>query len=146
MTDMKVLGPIRVCGRSGELDVGGPRQRRLLAALVVNANSVVSTPHLMEILWGGRPPEGARRSFKAYVSRLRSALDADDAADLIVTYPQGYSLDADPDCVDATRFERLVDLARAEFALGENGRAADVVGKALELWHGPPCEEFAGED
>lgn len=146
MIDLRVLGPISVSGSSGDLEIGGPRQRRLLAALVVNANSVVPTSQLMDVLWEGRPPDGARRSFKSYVGRLRAALAADDAADLIVTHPAGYALDVDPDHIDSSRFERLVERARAELALGESAAAADLVDEALALWRGQPCHEFIGEE
>ena len=106
MTELQVLGPVEVVGAEGPINLGGPKQRRLLAALVVEANTAIPTERLMEVLWDGELPAGARRSFKAYVARLRTSLDQDGAGELIVTHPTGYALEIDHDHLDAIQLLR----------------------------------------
>ena len=69
-----VLGPLEVvrCGRA--VPLGGPRQRAVLALLLVEANRPVSMDRLGEDVWGGDPPEGWVISVQTYVFHLRQAL------------------------------------------------------------------------
>ena len=57
-----VLGPLeaRIDGRT--LALGGPKQRALLALLLLNANGVVSRDRLVDELWGERAPPSSMRS------------------------------------------------------------------------------------
>jgi DNA-binding response OmpR family regulator len=48
-----VLGPVEVCDSGGNLPLGGPKQRALLADLILNAGTVVSAARLIDDLWGG---------------------------------------------------------------------------------------------
>ena len=93
-----------------------------MARLVVDINAVLSTSELIDALWEEAPPDGASRSFKTYVARLRSALEDCEpgAGSAIVTHAGGYRLELDPTSVDAARFELLVQRARAELALGDH--------------------------
>src|SRR5712691_6254811 len=72
-----VLGPleVRIDGRA--LPLGGPKQRALLALLLLNRNEAVSRDRLVDSLWGERAPESAQRSLDTYVSRLRTLLGAE---------------------------------------------------------------------
>jgi DNA-binding SARP family transcriptional activator len=58
LTEPKVLGPIEVAGTDGAVKVGGPTQRRLLAALIADANTVIPTERLMDVMWDGDLPPG----------------------------------------------------------------------------------------
>ena len=58
--EIQVLGPVELRDNGTQVPVGGPRQRRLLAALVVNAGKVVSVDRLIDAVWAGEePPEQA---------------------------------------------------------------------------------------
>src|SRR4051812_10810450 len=72
------------------------------------------------------------------VSRLRHAV-LDGA---VARQPPGYVLRLDRDRVDASRFERLAELGRRTLVRGEPEAAAETLHAALELWRGPPFEEF----
>ena len=146
MVELQVLGPIEAIGRGGALKIGGPKQRRLLAALTVNANTVVPNERLIDIVWSGEPPAGSHRGFKVNVARLRAALIDDGGNQPIVTHRAGYALEMDRRRLDATRFEELVDTARSEMDLGEAERAIALVDDALNLWRGPAYGEFADEE
>jgi DNA-binding SARP family transcriptional activator len=57
------------------VELGRPKQRALLAVLLVHANQVVALDRLIEELWGQQPPAQATASLQAYVSNLRRALE-----------------------------------------------------------------------
>ena len=67
-TELCVLGPLEVVRDSGRVRLGSPQQRRLLTALVVHANEVVSSDRLIDVLWGEEVP---RRATHAYPRRAR---------------------------------------------------------------------------
>lgn len=142
MTRFGLLGPLELYGAGRPVAIGGPQQRRLLAALLVQAGQVVPADRLVAVLWGDDPPPNALGSLRTYVSRLRDALGG--GRDLLVTRPPGYALRADPEQVDARRFERL--LADAGPTAAERPAAAlSMLDEALGLWRGPALAEFADD-
>ncbi|MFN3256483.1 MAG: BTAD domain-containing putative transcriptional regulator [Ilumatobacter sp.] len=142
--EFKVFGPLEVL-RNGELvDLGGPRGRTLLAALLCNRGTVVSIDRLIEIVWGSTHADRHRALWTA-VSRLRSALEparpSRTDGTLLLTRPTGYSLSAAPETIDAVRFERLVEAGKTSLVTNP-GVASAVLRDALDLWRGPPYVEF----
>ena len=134
-----VLGPLEVSGEDGPVPLGGPKQRIVLAHLVLGANKVVSAEHLIDALWGEELPEDPKSTLQVYVSRLRSAL----GADAVEAQAPGYVLRAARDEVDALRFEDLLSAARGN---GSDPRATDeILTEALELWRGPALADLSGE-
>ena len=51
-----ILGPLEVRDETGPIDLGRPKQRTLLALLVIHANRVVSTDAIVDELWSSEPP------------------------------------------------------------------------------------------
>src|SRR5919109_579404 len=135
--DFRVLGPLGVGGDRGTLELGGAKQRSVLAMLLLHANEVVSTDRIVDALWGASPPLRAGKSVQVYVSRLRKVL----AEDRLVTRAPGYVLYVDPDELDLAHFERLVAEAR-EAAPADASRK---LSEALSLWRGPPLGDLAYE-
>ncbi|WP_205470942.1 BTAD domain-containing putative transcriptional regulator [Nocardioides sp. SYSU D00038] len=129
-----VLGPLAVHG-DGPVDVGSPRHREVLAALVVDAGRVVSTDALLERVWGDGARGGTTANLHAIISRLRARL-RDGTGIEIATAPPGYRLDAGPGEVDAVRFLDLLAAARAAQAAGETEAARQHVADGLGLWRG----------
>jgi WD40 repeat protein/serine/threonine protein kinase/DNA-binding SARP family transcriptional activator len=134
-----VLGPVEVSGGNGPVPLGGPKQRTVLALLVLSANRVVPVERLIDDVWGDEPPETAKRTLHTYVSRLRSVL----GANAIASRSPGYVLQVEPDEVDALRFEELLREARAISARPRE--AVRTLAEALELWRGPALADLAGE-
>jgi DNA-binding SARP family transcriptional activator len=138
MTEFRVLGPLEAVAEDGRLlSLGGPKQRALLALLLLHANEVVSTGKLVDELWGEHPPPAATASLQNAVAGLRKIL----GSEAIVTRAPGYLLRVEPGGLDAEVFERRVVEARA---LDPEPRAA-ALREALSLWRGPPLAEFALE-
>src|SRR6516225_7665424 len=104
-----VLGPLeaRIDGRT--LALGGPKQRALLALLLLNANEAVSRDRLVDELWGERAPASAQRSLDTYVYRLRALV----GGGRIERRRPGYLLRVEPGELDLDRFERLLEQGRA---------------------------------
>ena len=66
--EFRVLGPLEVSSEGRLLDLGGAKQRALLAMLLLDANSVVSTDRLTAGLWEDDPPETAQKALQVHVS------------------------------------------------------------------------------
>ena len=144
----EVLGPLRVVVDGAPIDLGGPRQRRLLGALLVEQGTVVSTDRLIEAVFDGEPPDAASRTFRTYVARLRRALEVAgvDASEVLVTESHGYVVPTPAMDLDARRFEEELGDAQDRLAVGDPDGAALVLDEALSLWEGPAYGEFTDEE
>ena len=139
-----ILGPLRVTNAGRPLKPGGPRQRALLAALLVRAGQPVGLGSLVEAVWGERPPASAVANVHTYVSRLRRDLAGIGLRDVLVTGSGGYRLLADPGALDSTCFQIRADQARAALAFGDPAEAVAVWEDAWTAWRGDPLEDVPG--
>src|ERR1700742_3987329 len=106
MVRYRLLGPLEVESETGRVDVGPPKRRAVLAALLLARGRVVSADRLVEAAWGDDTPERSGASLQVHVSTLRKALaDRPVAAAGIVRRAPGYYLDVDPEQIDLTVFE-----------------------------------------
>ena len=146
--EFRVLGPLSVTTAHAEVDIGGGRQRRLLAALLAHAGHIVPLDRLTEMVFEGDPPRGAATTMRSYVARLRRALaDVDVAAgELVVTEQGGYGLRIEMDHLDAARFEAGIAMARSQLAGRDEIGAAATLRDGLQLWRGDAYGEFAHEE
>ena len=141
--DYRILGPLEANESDGRpIDLGGGRQRALLAVLLLHRNEVVSTDRLIEWLWSGSPPATAPKIVQLYVSQLRKALGSES----LLTQPPGYVLKVSSGEVDAERFEQLVGRARRALADGAPEAASAQLREAHALWRGLALSEFRYED
>jgi DNA-binding SARP family transcriptional activator/ABC-type transport system substrate-binding protein/streptogramin lyase len=136
--EFRILGPLEVIAGDRPLNLGGGRQRKLLAILLLYANEFVSSDQLIDDLWGEHRPDTAGKALQGYISQLRKAL----GADALVTRPAGYVLQVAPGDLDLDRFEQLVESARE----AEPHEAAEKLREALALWRGPPLADFMYDD
>ncbi|HEX6131145.1 MAG TPA: AfsR/SARP family transcriptional regulator, partial [Actinomycetota bacterium] len=134
----RVLGPLEVTGADGPIALGGPKQRTVLAHLLLAANRVVSTEQLIDAVWGDEPPGSARNTLQSYVSSLRGVL----GDDRLVHRPPGYSLVVAPEEVDALRFETLLRDAR-KAAPVDPRTSLGLLEDALALWRGEALADVA---
>jgi ABC-type transport system substrate-binding protein/DNA-binding SARP family transcriptional activator len=124
------------------LDLGSPRQRTVLALLLVYRNSVVATDRLVDFLWGSRPPTTAANTLHVFLSGIRRALDGDESASPLVTRRPGYELHVERGQVDLDRFDDLRAAAEVASTAGEYEAARDCLRDALALWRGDPLPEL----
>ncbi|MHB8512130.1 MAG: AfsR/SARP family transcriptional regulator, partial [Actinomycetota bacterium] len=133
----RLLGPLEVVQKNGRLvELGGAKERLLLALLLLEPNRVLSVSRLIDDLWGEAPPESANVSLRVLVSHLRKALSAAGETEALVTRAPGYVLNVSADQVDALRFEDLAMRGHNELAEGDAHAAATTLRDALALWHG----------
>ena len=145
-----ILGPLEVFDEGRRVEIGGHKQRALLASLLLHANEVVSLDRLIDELWGETPPPTAAKTLQAQVSRLRRALngDVDPATHMLgplETRGHGYLLKVEPGQIDADRFQGMLEEARRTRAEGKPEEAAEELRRALALWRGPALADFAYE-
>ena len=125
--EFRILGPLEVLDDGRRIEVGGAKQRALLAVLLLSANRVVSSDRLIDALWDENPPDGARKTLQVYVSQLRKAI----GKDRIETRTPGYAVRVEEHELDLER-------ARSFAARGEHGQA-------LAQFRGRPLAEFESE-
>ncbi|WP_431898809.1 BTAD domain-containing putative transcriptional regulator [Nonomuraea sp. bgisy101] len=140
--EFRILGPVEVVRDGLPLAVPAAKLRTLLAALLVDANDVVTVDTLIDRLWGARPPDGARNTLQNYVLRLRRLLGAGKECPL-VTRPLGYVIDVDPEALDLLRFDVLVRRARIAATADEADHAATLLREALRLWRGEALADIS---
>ncbi|MFC4148491.1 BTAD domain-containing putative transcriptional regulator [Micromonospora mangrovi] len=148
---IELLGSLRVW-RKRDLTPSAPKLRRVLAALVLNANLMVSVEQLAEELWENSPPASAQTTMQTYIYQLRrrlglaeeqsrpAHLDAADAsaAPVLLTRVGGYELRlGDSAWVDVHEFDRAVSRGRAQLDSGRLEEAVETLGAGLALWRGP---------
>ncbi|GAA1757912.1 BTAD domain-containing putative transcriptional regulator [Nonomuraea bangladeshensis] len=132
-----VLGPLLVRRAGQALRVAGRKPRLLLASLLLEANQIVGSDALIEVLWPARAPSSAVANLRTYVSALRGPVSA--AGGRIVTHPSGYAVELAAGQLDMLLFEELVERARAA---GRTGEAARHLRDALALWRGTPLSDL----
>ncbi len=141
--DFRILGPLEVSVDGEPLALGGPKQRALLAILLLHAGRVVSTDRLIEALWAEEPPTAADHAVRVIVSRLRKALGASDS--VLRTRRPGYVLCVEPGELDLHRFQRLLTDGRRARADDDAERAAQALRAAEGLWRGRPLADLEFE-
>jgi DNA-binding SARP family transcriptional activator len=137
--EYRLLGPLDVLDDGRRLDLGAPRQRAVLAFLLLHANELVPSDRLAEALWANRIPRTAVKAIQVYVSALRKELGA--RRDVLETRGPGYVLKVAPGELDLHEFERLLARSRGE----QPAARAQTLSAALELWRGAPLSDFAYE-
>ncbi len=141
--DFLVLGPLEVRDSGRRVPLGGPKQRAVLAILLVHANRVVSRDRLIDGVWGDRPPRTAPHVVESYISQLRRILrDSGHGAELL-THGHGYPLATGSTQLDLHRFEELLANGRRRLGAGDAAAAAETLTEALRLFRGPPLEDLA---
>ena len=143
--EFRVLGSLEV--RRGDIvvDIGSRNERKILAALLVDANVVVSTSRLIEAVWADDTPNSDRNALQTYVARLRRRLRTPEAPAPIATRPPGYAIELDEGELDALAFGALVSQARAAVDTDPSAAIASL-DEALSLWRGPAFAEFAEDE
>jgi predicted ATPase/DNA-binding SARP family transcriptional activator len=136
----RILGPLEVGLDGSRLTIKGRKPRALLALLLLHRNEVIPAERLIDDLWGENAPATAANTLQVYVSQLRKVVE-----DELVRDGPGYSLQVEPDGLDAERFERLA--AEGASALGRRAylEASELLTEALALWRGPPLVDVQYE-
>jgi DNA-binding SARP family transcriptional activator/Tfp pilus assembly protein PilF len=143
--EFRVLGSMSITTERGPVRLAGARQQRLLAALLIDFDEVVSLPRLVDTVWDDDPPATAKRQVQNATSALRRQLvdrDADPPA--ILVDGLGYRVPASAGWLDARVFAERDATGRQLVAAGQPERARAELRTALGLWRGPAYQGLTG--
>jgi len=129
---------VEVLREGRPLALGAPKQRTLLALLLLNANEVVSRERAIDCVWGESPPERAVNALQVYVHGLRKAV----GAERIATSGSGYVLRLQAHEFDLPRFQQLVEEGREALEAGSAQEAEETLRRSLSLWRGEPLADL----
>jgi class 3 adenylate cyclase len=136
--EFQILGPLRVVDGGRDLTPARPKQRALLAMLLLHREEIVPGGQLIDALWGETPPETVQTALHGHVSSLRKLL----GPDRIRTRPPGYLLHVAAGELDLARFDSLLAEARQRADPAERSAG---LREALALWRGEPLADLRYE-
>lgn len=134
-----MLGAVEAYDGEAALPIGAPKQRAVLAELLLARGAVVPRERLVDAVWGEAAPESALASLQVYVHGLRKAL----GGDRIERRGNGYRVSLEPEELDLERFEQGLERGRAALEAGRPAQAAEQLRAALAVWNGPPLADLA---
>ncbi|MEY8041038.1 AfsR/SARP family transcriptional regulator [Saccharopolyspora cebuensis] len=138
--EFRLLGPVAVHLRGQPRPLGGPRQRAVLAALLLHANEEVRTQQLLELVWSDLP-SSAESNLRTYLARLRRILRIPgEPESRLRTLRGGHLVTVLPGELDVAAFTSLAD--RGEQA-PDRSAACRHFARALEVWRGRALEDVS---
>lgn len=137
-TQIRILREVDAIGPDGQVDVGGKRQRTVLAILALAAPSPVSIDRLMTGVWGDNPPPSAPGTLQSYVSRLRRAL----GADAIELSSAGYALRVSTERLDLAQCRAGIRSAEQAYEEGRTADAIELLRSILASWSSTPLGDL----
>jgi DNA-binding SARP family transcriptional activator len=142
--ELGLLGPLEMSVDGTLVPLGTPKQRAVLAMLLMNRNSPVGVDRLITALWEGWPPSGARASLHSYVSNLRKLLSGAgiDPREVLAAAPPGYRLNIAENTCDLGRFTAEKTAGVHMAAAGRFEDASRHLSAALTQWRGPVLEDL----
>ena len=148
--EFRILGPIEAAADVGHLKLGGPKQRAVLAILLLHSNRVVAVEQIVDDIYGDAAPATGVAQVQDHVSQLRKLFGQrrgiDGGEPILETRSPGYMLRFGPDQLDAFRFEGMTEDAFSALDRGDAPAAAGLLRQALGLWRGPPLADFTYEE
>ncbi|HEY1175779.1 MAG TPA: BTAD domain-containing putative transcriptional regulator, partial [Phytomonospora sp.] len=143
--EFRVLGPLTVLSDEREHHLGGPRQRAVLAALLLRPNASVTAERLVPLVWD-HPAPAAESNLRTYLTRLRKVLHHPlEQTSRLVRDANGYRLTVHDGECDREVFEGLAERGDRAFREGDHATAADQYQRALALVRGEPFGGVAAE-
>ncbi|MBA3428766.1 MAG: winged helix-turn-helix domain-containing protein [Actinobacteria bacterium] len=144
--EFRILGPLAVRTDGAAVPIGGPKQRALLALLLLSPNRVVARDRLVGELFAAQSVNSADHALRNQVSRLRKVLGLASAGEPRLTArAPGYLLRVEPGELDLERFEQLAAQGREALESGDPAAAADALRAAEALWCGRPLADLEFE-
>ncbi len=134
---------MRVHDGNREVTVSSPKQRALLAGLLVTAGRTQETSRLIDVLWDDGV-SGTRDALQMQMVRLRRAV-GDQIASRIITRSNGYLIEVRSDELDISRFTDLCGHGRRAAQEENWEQAIQLLREALDLWSGSPFEDVPSE-
>lgn len=136
-----ILGPLFISTDEAARMPTAPKQRKLLALLLLNANQLVSVSECVEELWEYDPPASALATLQTYVMQLRRFLRTGAEPRLasmerLITRDRGYGIVTREGELDLAIYHDKLRQGQTALAMGDDRTAARVLRCALSLWRG----------
>ncbi|MFF9639341.1 BTAD domain-containing putative transcriptional regulator [Streptomyces bacillaris] len=144
---IRLFGPLHVSRGATVLELGPPKQRALLAVLLLRPGMETGVDQLTEALWGEEYPAYAKNLIQKSVSGLRALLQpgGDGERGAVIHWSGGgYRLDADDADVDFYTYERLAVTGLAAARGGRLQEASELLERARTMSTGPLVEGLDG--
>jgi len=135
------LGPLEAWVGDRAVELGGGKQRAVLAALLLRAGESVAVEQLADDVWDEAAPPSADHTLESYISRLRQTLTPYGVT--LERAGRGYRLVLPERRLDSAAFQELLAEATAAAQCGGQARAAELAAKALGLWRGAALSDVA---
>jgi DNA-binding SARP family transcriptional activator/ABC-type branched-subunit amino acid transport system substrate-binding protein len=136
--EFRLLGPLEIHDGERTVSIPAPKQRALLAFLLLHRDEAVPLARLTEALWEDTPPATATKAIQVYIAQLRKTI----GDGLLVTENGGYAAVMNGHRMDVDRFERLLGEGQRHLESGDPETASRVLGDALGLWYGAPLSDL----
>ncbi|GAB3037466.1 BTAD domain-containing putative transcriptional regulator [Mycobacterium bourgelatii] len=139
-----VLGTLEMRVGDTTIALGTPKQRAVLAVLVLRRNTTVGMDTLIDAAWEQSPPAGARATLHSYISNLRRVLTRAgiDPRPVLVNVAHGYRLSVSDEHCDVGRFAAEKDAGFSAAAAGRFELASRHLSAALAQWRGPVLDDL----
>lgn len=143
--EFKLLGPVEVLQDAVQIPLPvREKERCLLAVLLISAGQLLSKEALVSCVWDDDFPLIAEGTFRSYLTHVKRVIDAADGQAELISRDGGYQLRLPADCVDVSRFRRLVHQADVAARSGNPDQAVALLCKAEALWRGPALAGLSG--
>jgi DNA-binding SARP family transcriptional activator/tetratricopeptide (TPR) repeat protein/transcriptional regulator with XRE-family HTH domain len=139
----RILGPVEVGLPGSPVPLPGARQKKLLAALLLDVGAAVPHERLVDTLWES-PPLSARQQIHNSIASLRRILASAPGNCRITTTPAGYQLHVPAELIDVSLFAALVEESEHLERHDKWGEALGSLERALNLWRGPALAGLSG--
>ena len=130
----RILGSVGVAVDGVPLPIGAPRQRALLALLLLDANRPLHPHSLIDGIWGDAIPQHPDAALQIVVSRLRTSMGV--VSDRLTSEPGGYRIDVADDELDLLVARRNIPRSQALWDENDFTGAAEAADAALSCWDG----------
>jgi DNA-binding SARP family transcriptional activator len=142
--DFGALGPLQMLAHGRPVPLGAPKQRAVLAMLLLNRNRPVSVDALIDAVWEEEPVPAARTSIHSYVSRLRGLIGSAgvDANQVLASAAPGYQLSVDDSDCDLGRFIAEKNAGVQAAVTGRFDEASKRLSAAVAEWRGPVLDDL----
>lgn len=142
--DFGVLGPLQLSVHGTPVALGTPKQRAVLAMLVMNRNRPISSDALVGAAWEQFPPPEPKASLHSYISNLRKLISGGgpDGRMILASAPPGYRLTVTDDGCDLGRFVAAKNAGVQAAAASQFEQASSHLSAALAQWRGPVLDDL----
>ncbi|GAA3150575.1 hypothetical protein GCM10010521_42800 [Streptomyces rameus] len=145
---LELLGSIRAWNEEGEVPLGPPKQRAVLALLAGQANQVTGIDQIIDGVWGTDVPQSAVNCVHTYVAGLRRILEPErgrrESGGVLASAGGGYVLSVAAEAIDAGRFALAHMRARRLLSESDRAGAIGAYEEALALWRGDAYANVPG--